>query len=132
MNKKRIAISIYSIIALLCAAGLYFLSLYNYLLFHIFIEFAAISIGIFVFVIAINTINITSNVFILLIGTSFFTSALLDFIHTIAYKGMNILPASGTNIASQLWISARFVQAIGLLAGAFIIIWAMFFLSRDK
>ncbi|MDD3521240.1 MAG: GGDEF domain-containing protein [Actinomycetota bacterium] len=121
MNNKKLAIPVFSIIAFLAAIGLYFLSLYNFLLYHLIVEFLAMSIGIFVFVIAINTINITSNVFILLIGTTFFTSAILDFLHTITFKGMNILPIGGTNIASQLWISARFVQAVGLLAGAFII-----------
>lgn len=121
MKNKKIAIPVYSIIALLFSVVFYFLSQYNFLLSHIIIEFISISIGISVFVIAINTINITSNVFILLIGTTFFTSAILDLLHTIVFKGMNILPFSSTNIASQLWISARFVQAVGLLAGAFII-----------
>ncbi len=121
MKNKKIAISVYSLLALLFAVSFYFLSQYNFLLYHIIIEFIAISIGIFVFVIAVNTINITSNVFILLIGTTFFTSAILDLLHTIVFKGMNILPVSSTNVASQLWISARFVQAAGLLAGAFII-----------
>ena len=121
MKNKKIAIPVYSIIALLFSVVFYFLSQYNFLLYHIIVEFISISIGIFVFAIAINTINITSNVFILLIGTTFFTSAILDLLHTIAFKGMNILPVSGTNIASQLWISARFVQAAGLLAGAFIV-----------
>jgi diguanylate cyclase (GGDEF)-like protein len=120
MNKniKRIILA-FLLTAIIC--GLYFVSRYNYLFFHYIVEFATISIAVSIFVIALNTAYHTSDVFMFHVGTAFFTSALLDFLHTLAFKGQNIFPGFDANLPAQLWISARFVQVICLFVAPFIL-----------
>jgi len=118
---KIIKISLSILLAAAIIAGLYFVSRYNYLLFHYIVEFSSITIGVSIFIIAINTAYITTNVFMLFIGTSFFTSAVLDFLHTLSYKGQSIFIGFDSNLPTQLWISARFFQILGLLISIFII-----------
>ncbi len=121
MLKKLIKIFLSIIIIALMVAGLYFLSLYNYLLFHFIIEFASIVIGICVFLIAVHTSYLTKNVFMVFLGASLLTSSLLDFLHTLSFKGMNIFVGFDSDLPAQLWLSARFVQVIGIAIAAFLI-----------
>jgi len=48
-------------------------------------------------------------------------SALLDFLHTLSYKGLNIFAGFDANLPTQLWVSARFVQVAGMIVAAFLI-----------
>ena len=121
MTKKIVRIILLSLAAAGVIAGLFLLSRYNYLLFHFSIEIASIIIGICLFIIVINTFRLTNNVFLLFLGTSFLICSLIDLIHTVAYKGMNIFPGITPNIPTQLWVSARFLQAVCLLIAPFIL-----------
>jgi len=103
------------------AVGLYFLSDFNYILFHTLIEFTSIVFGVCSFIIAVSTTYITKNVFMVLLSTGIFTSSLLDFLYTLFYKGLNIFKGSDSNLSAQLWVSARFVQIAGIFAAVFII-----------
>jgi len=105
--------------AIIC--GLYFISRYNYLLFHYIVEFTSIAVALSMFIIALNTTYHTSDVFMFFVGTAFFTSAVLDFFHTLAFKGQNIFPGFDANLPTQLWVSARFIQIIGLFAAPFLL-----------
>jgi len=104
------------ILGLVLTAGLYFLSLYSYVVYHIFVELFSIIIAAGIFVIAWNAKKYLVNHFLLFVGIAFFFVALLDLLHTVAYQGMGIF--SGfieSNLATQLWIAARYVQSISFL-----------------
>ncbi len=40
---------------------------------------------------------------------------MIDFVHTLAFKGMNLIPSATSGTAVQLWILARFIQAMAFL-----------------
>jgi signal transduction histidine kinase len=51
------------------------------------------------------------------LGVSSIYVAGLDFIHTLIFPGMILIEGSDTNIASQFWIAARFLQVFSILGG---------------
>jgi signal transduction histidine kinase len=103
------------VIATLVLLALYITSLKSYLLFHSIAELIAIIVIVAVFLIAWNSKNYLKNSYLLFIGISFFFVAWIDFLHTITYKGMGVFPDSGSNLPTQLWIAARYMQSISLL-----------------
>jgi PAS domain S-box-containing protein len=54
--------------------------------------------------------NIKNSVFLVL-GISLLFIGLIDLLHTLSYKGMNIFLDYDTNLPTQLWIAARYLQA---------------------
>ena len=94
---------------------LYILSHNNYLLFHSIIEFASIIIAIVVFVIVWSSRDIIDNNYILFIGIAFLFIGILDFFHTLSYEGMGVFPNVSANVATQLWIAARYIQGFSFL-----------------
>jgi PAS domain S-box-containing protein len=123
-NKKIHPVFKYIIIAVVSSVSifvLYELSQYNYLLFHSIAEFFSIVIAFSIFMIVWNSRRILDNYFFLFIGIAFLFIGILDFIHTLAYKGMGVFPGVETNLATQLWIAARYIQSFSfLLAFVFI------------
>jgi PAS domain S-box-containing protein len=97
-------------------AILFFLSQRNFLLFHTLAELFSVAVAWSVFLLVWNTRSFTRDDGLLFLGMAFFFIALLDLTHTLAFKGMNILPgADGANLATQLWIAARGLEAVCLL-----------------
>ena len=94
---------------------LYLTSLYNYILFHIVAESFSIVIAICLFMIAWNTRHLTKNNYVLFISIAFLFAGLIDFVHTLAYKGMGIFIGYDANLPTQLWIIARYLQSISFL-----------------
>lgn len=114
---------VYTLVAAALSAGLYSLSTYSYDLFHFTAEIFSIVIGVCIFIIAWNTRKITSNKFLLFLGISMFFAAFLDLAHTASYKGMGLIPSiNESNVATQLWIAARYLQA-GSFLFALLFIW---------
>jgi signal transduction histidine kinase len=103
--------------ALLC--GLYLTSLYSYLLFHSLIELFTIIVAAGIFVITWNARRLLSNNYLLFIGIASIFVALLDMMHTLAYTGMGVFPGDTSNLATQLWIAARYLQGFSLLIAPF-------------
>jgi len=99
---------------LLCV-GLYLTNIYSYILFHITAESFSIIIAISLFVTAWNTRHWTKNNYVLFICIAFLFAGLIDFVHTLAYKGMGIFIGFDANLPTQLWIIARYLQSISLL-----------------
>ena len=58
----------------------------------------------------------TGNRVFFLLGSGYLWVAALDTLHTLAYQGMNVLPDSGANTATQLWLAARYLEALVLLS----------------
>ncbi|MDD4858761.1 MAG: MASE3 domain-containing protein [Dehalococcoidales bacterium] len=111
----KILISI--IISIIGLAAFYMLSRVNYLLFHSLAEVFSVAIAWGVFVFAWNSRRLLDNGYLLFIGIAYLFIGGMDFIHTLAFRGMGVFSADyGTNLATQLWITTRYLQAISLLA----------------
>ncbi len=108
----------------LMLTGLYFTTCINYLLFHSLAEIFSIVIAFSFFLIAWNSRNFIKNQYLLFIGIAYLFIAFLDLMHTLAYKGMPIF-TDYDYYANQLWIGARYLESITLLA-------AFYFLGSDK
>lgn len=91
----------------------------SYLLFHTTAEIFSSIIAFCLFIISWNTRKFSENQFILFLGLAFLSVGIIDIVHALAYKGMNILPVDGANAATQLWIGARGIEAASLLIAPF-------------
>jgi signal transduction histidine kinase len=99
--------------------GLYLTSLYSYLLFHSLAELFSIVIAFGIFVVAWNSRPFLDNNYLLFVGIAYLFVGGLDLTHTLAYKGMGIFKEYNANLATQLWIAARYMQSISLLIAPF-------------
>lgn len=103
-------------ILLLLSAPLLLLLYIDFLYFHTLVEAYTIAIGITIFVITINSRQYFTNSFFIIFGVSFFAVGFIDFVHSLAYEGMNFKNLSSSNTASQLWILSRYIQSLSVLA----------------
>ncbi len=97
-------------------AGLYIVSLYDYLLFHGIAEMFSVVIACGIFMIAWNTRKFVENQYLLFIGIAYLFVGILDAAHTFTYKGMAVAEGYGEDVPTQLWIAARFMESFSLLA----------------
>ncbi len=79
-------------------AGLYIISLDNFLLFHSLVELFSIVVAVAFFLIVWNRRNIIENNYILAAGIGYLFIASIDLLHTFAYKGMGIFPGYDANL----------------------------------
>lgn len=87
----------------------------NFLLFHVLIELFSIVVAFSILIIAINTFKISKNYYFLFIGIAYGFVGFIDLLHTLAYEGMGVFPGNTANLATQLWIMARYLESISLL-----------------
>jgi signal transduction histidine kinase len=95
--------------------GLYLSSRYSYLLFHSLAEMFSVVIAVGVFAIAWNSRRFMENNYLIFLGIAYLFVGALDLVHALAYKGMGVFPGFGANLPTQLWISARGLEAVSLL-----------------
>ena len=95
--------------------GLYLISLDNYLLFHGVVEVFSIVVACCIFVLAWNVRRTLGNGYLMVLGVAYLFVAGLDFLHTLAYKGMGVFPEASTNLPTQLWIAARYLESVSFL-----------------
>jgi len=107
--------------AAVAVAALYAASGYSYLLFHSLAELFSIVIACSAFVIVWNTRRFLDNGYLTFIGVAYLFVAGLDLVHTLAYKGMNVLGGGLVNPAAQLWVAARALESVSLLVAGFFI-----------
>ncbi len=108
--------------AVFATAILAWARVYEYLLFHMIVEMFSVIVAICIFVIAWNTRHLMKDQFIVFLGISFFSVGLIDFTHSLAFKGMNLIPGTTADTAVQLWIFGRLLQAVSfLLAPLFLV-----------
>ena len=105
----------------LLLAGIYLTSLYNYLLFHIVAESFSIVIAAAIFLFAWNTRQLSKNNYVLFLSIVLLFPGIIDFVHMVAYKGMGIFIGFDANLPTQLWIIARYLQSLSLLAAPWFI-----------
>jgi PAS domain S-box-containing protein len=103
------------IIGALVLTGLYLASLYNYLLFHTLAEIFSIVVAYAIFVFAWNSRRMIDNTYLLFIGCAYLFIGVMDLVHTLGYTGMSIFYGYDTNLPTQLWIAARYMQSLSLL-----------------
>ena len=103
------------LMVMLVLFALYLTSLYSYLLFHSIAEVFTVVVMGSIFVLAWNTRLWMENGYFLFLGIAFLLVGLIDFLHALAYKGMGVFPEYDANLATQLWILARYIQSISLL-----------------
>jgi PAS domain S-box-containing protein len=96
-------------------AGLYLSSLYSYLLFHSLAEMFSIVVAFGIFMLAWNSRRFMDNGFLLFLGIAYLFVGSMDFLHTLAYRGMGVFKGGETNLPTQLWITARYVESASLL-----------------
>jgi signal transduction histidine kinase len=102
-------------------SGLYLARLYSYLLFHSFAEAFSIVVACTVFAVFWNARGFLTNACYLVIGVAYLFVAFVDLTHMLAYGEMNIFPEFGPDLGIQLWIVARYLQSISMLAAMLLI-----------
>ena len=95
--------------------GLFLTSLYSYILFHSLAEIFNIVIGCSIFILAWNSRRRLDSDYLLFLGIAYLFVSGLDLMHTLAYKGMGVFAGYDADFSTQLWIVARYVQALSML-----------------
>lgn len=90
-------------------------SLYSFPLFHTVAELFGISVAIGIFMIVWNSRRFVVNDYLLFIAIAGLFVAAVDLLHTVAYHGVGVFPTNDSNIASQLWVVGRYLQAASFL-----------------
>ena len=115
-------ISVTEIIIILASLIILFvLSQVNFLLFHGLAELFSIAIASSAFLISLYGKDNEEYNYLKFIGASYFIIAIIDLIHTLAYKGMGVFTGYDANLPTQLWIMARYLQAIALFIASLMI-----------
>jgi len=101
--------------------GLYLSSLHSYLLFHSLIEIITVAIALALFSLTWNTRSYLTSSYLRLVGVGYAFISLIDLLHTLAYKGMGVFPGDEANLPTQLWVAARYVQAVTLFVAPLLV-----------
>ncbi|MHB1296270.1 MAG: MASE3 domain-containing protein [Anaerolineae bacterium] len=117
MARRRIALR--NLLQILgCAgllAGLYATRQYSYLLFHSLAEFASAVVAMSLFLVAWNSRRFQRDGSLVFLGTAFLAIGGVTILHTLAFKGMGVFAGYGANLATQLWITSRYLQLVTFL-----------------
>ena len=93
----------------------------NYLLFHSLAEIFSIVIGFTAMVITTTAARFTRNHFIVFISIAIGWCSGIDLLHTLVFKGMGLLPDDSANPSTQLWVAARYLQAIAFVMAPWVL-----------
>ncbi|MBU1105341.1 MAG: PAS domain S-box protein [Candidatus Riflebacteria bacterium] len=96
-------------------AVLFMVSRQNFLLFHSLVEIFSIIIAAGIFMLAWNTRKIQENGYLLFLGIAYLFVGGIDLLHTLSYKGMSVFTGHDTDLPTQLWIIARYLESVTLL-----------------
>jgi PAS domain S-box-containing protein len=107
------------ILAGVILASLYYANLYSFLLFHVLIEIFSVVVAFTIFILAWNTRDKIHNSGLILLGAAFLVIGAVDLLHTLSYKGMGVFRTFGADTATQLWITARYIESLSLAAAPF-------------
>ncbi len=116
----------YSIIHLMTAGSLlvllFWLSRYNFLLFHSLSELFSVVVAWSVFLIVWNSRRFIKADALLFLGIAYLFIGGIDLVHTLAYKGMGVFPGPNeANPSTQLWIIARYMESISFMGFAVVL-----------
>ncbi|MFW6164321.1 MAG: MASE3 domain-containing protein, partial [Planctomycetota bacterium] len=108
-------------IAIVLLVALSLAGYHSYLLFHSLAELFSIVVACSIFLVVWNMRRQVRNSYLLWVGIAYLFVAVLDGVHTLSYKGMGVFAASGSNLATELWIAARYLESLSLLVATFFI-----------
>ncbi len=103
--------------------GLWVISSYSFLLFHSIAEIFSIVVACSLFMFAWNSRQFMKNDYFIFIGIAYLFIAFLDLAHLLSYTGLGVFEGYTANLPTQLWIAARYLESLSLLA-------ALLFISR--
>jgi len=89
---------------------------YNYLLFHTLVELFSIIVAFAVFTVTWNSRKMLDSNYLYFQGITYLFVGALDLMHTITFKGMNII-VDPIYYSNQFWIATRSMEAIALVVG---------------
>jgi PAS domain S-box-containing protein len=98
---------------------LYLASRFNYLLFHATVEIFSLVIAFSIFILVLNIRRYLVNHYFFILGVAYLFVGAVDLLHLLAYEGMQIFGVGETNLATQLWIIARYGESISLLIATY-------------
>ena len=101
--------------------GLFIISRYSYPVFHTIAELFSIVIGFSLFMLIWNSRRFIDNNYLIFVGIAYFFVASIDLVHMLAFKKMELFIGYGTNLPTQLWIAARYLESFTLIAALFFI-----------
>lgn len=111
-NKKLYHYAIYITLSLSVIIFLFYISRYNYLIPHTFIELAGAVLSVTIFSIGWNTRKFSKNHYMTILAVGYLIVGILTVFHTLSYKGMAIFPGLEINEPSQFWIATRYIESI--------------------
>lgn len=117
MATKRILSIIFYVLIFL---ALFFVAQNNSLLYHAIIEFFAIFTGLSIVLISFATREFNQNKIFLKFGTVYLFVSGVDFLHTLAYKGMGVFRGWTANQPTQFWIAGRSLEVLGFFLILFV------------
>jgi len=116
LTKSAAASGLWIIVGAAVLAGLFVVSRYNYLLFHSLIELFSVAVAWGVFLLVWNGRRFIQNEGLLFLGIAYLFIGSIDLVHTLGYKGMGVFQVeNASNLAIQLWVSARGLETVSLL-----------------
>ena len=65
--------------------------------------------------VAFNSRTYMKNSYFSVVGSGYLFVGLFTLLHMLTYKGMHVFSVDGSNVATQLWIAARYTEAITLV-----------------
>jgi PAS domain S-box-containing protein len=87
-----------------------------YIVVHSLAELFAILVACSVFVVAWGFRQQLQNNYLLFVGIAYLFVGGFHVLHMLSFRGMDVFPAYGANLATQLWVASRYA-----LAGAFLV-----------
>ena len=105
----------------LILVAFYIISRSDYLLFHSFSDGFSIAIACGIFMISWNSREFIENNYIVFLGTAYLFIGVTDFLHMLSYPGMGGFADDGGNLSAGLWLSARSLESLSLIAAPFFI-----------
>lgn len=112
-----------TLLGIFAFGALYTTHLLSFLLFHSITEMISVGVACGLFLLSWNLRDLSEDHSIIFIGIAFLFTGILDLVHALAYKGMNVIPGAsqGANMGTQLWIAARYIQSLSLLLMPFMV-----------
>jgi PAS domain S-box-containing protein len=83
---------------------------------HSLAELFGILVACSVFIVAWNFRRQLHNNYLLFMGVAYLFVGGLHVLHLLAFRGMDVFPTYGANLATQLWIASRYALSLAFLA----------------
>ncbi len=114
-SRRTTEIILRAVAYVLLLVGLYIAQLYSYLFFHSLVEIFTVAVAAALLMLTWNARFFVERHFLLWIAIGYGFVALIDLLHTLVYRGMGVFGDLGVDPPTQLWVAARFMQALILL-----------------